>query len=826
MAGRDWLASGAAAAVAVTVFALVPASRVPARLAYLVGGDAVAPIHLRGGTRLALVRPEGATAEQRHALASALVRRGRAIGAAIDVRNLRDRTEVNVVGDRPVSELVNTLGREHTFSMRRVNNDTPWSRKLYAAVNGDPAAGTAGVEAKTDYWRLDSTGEQFNDYYLSASNRGLLSSYVTELLRRHPDLAPPPDHEIGIECAARTGECRTYYLERKRWLTDSDVEAARVQWNQYTYRPEVRLSFTRHGGQIFADLTAASVGHKISIDIDGQVTSAPIVQTAIRGGESSIAMGGSDPQQQQRDAEELAASLSSPPLPFPVRVAQTIRLEPRPNSPRALAARGVFALLCGLLALLFLRLARRAGADDDPDGVPAATMRGSGRLARLPWGRLAVSAGALVAVPLLNRLALPFLDKDALATLTGGWSTATEPVLGLFSLGLMPFLSATVLVELACLIVPGWRRLRHGGPDGRARMARPVALVTILLGVGQGWMVAMWLASIGRGPMYAAAVLADPSTRTMLVLAVTMSCGVLLLVALAGVIDRYGLGNGVSVLLLTGLVGEARGMAHRTRELSPSPALLLYAAIGLVVIAVLTRWLMRRRAWSDERPALPMPAAGAVPLSAVFWLLSLAALLAPFIQLPPWLFALQPSTRHQLGLQLILIAVTGGVFAWLFSRPAVWLAPARALGHDIAQADAWLGFARAAGLSVAWLLAVALLYYALRREAAPFLLGLPILLLTVAILADLYAEWRARTRTPDLVPVWPLHRVPLAPMVAASLRERGIEHHLRGLRHRSLLHFFGPYVPIVVMVPSTRAAEATAFLQATLSGQAPDAEPG
>lgn len=822
MVGRDWLASGAAAAVAVTVFALVPATRVPARLARVVGGDAVAPIHLHGGTRLELEAPAGATAAQEHDLASALRRRAHALGTQVDVRTRGASTEVDIVGERPVSELVDALGREHTFSMRRVDSGAQLSKAIFSAVDDDPSAAAAGVEAHPDIWRSNSTNEPFYDYYVSAPTRDQLASYLTDLFHRRPELAPPDDHEIGFECGGANG-CRTYYLERKAWLTDADVTAAQVEWNQYSNQPDVLVTFTREGGATFGRLTAQNVGHKLAIEIDGQVTSAPVVESAIRGGRCSITMGAGPPQTVQQQADELAASLSSPPLPFPVRVAGTKPITAQPNSPRALAARGVFALLCGLLGLLFLRLARRAGADDEPEGgVPEATVRGRRRLAGLPWGRLAVSAGGVVAVLLLDHIALAGIDEQVLVNTAGGTTAAQASVPGVFALGLTPFFAAAVLVELLFLIVPRWRRLRHGGPRGRRRLAAPVAMVTIVLAMTQGWMVAQWLASFGG-----AQLLPDDSTRALLVIAVSMTCGVLVLVALASVVGRYGLGNGVSILLLAGLVRGARALAARTRALSPSPALLLYMAAGLVVIALLTRWMLRRRTSSAERPSLPMPASGAVPLSAIFWIISLLTLLAPFMDDPPlWLLKLMPTNRHDLLIQLIMLVPVGGALAWLFCRPSVWVAPARALGHEVGRDAARNAFLRATALTIAWLLGVDALYYLLRQEAGAFLLGLPIILLSVAILSDLYAEWRARARTPDLVPVWPLHRVPLAPVVAAALRNRGIEHHLRGLRHRSLLHFFGPYVPIVVMVPAPRAEEAAAFLEAALSPRAHDTEPG
>ena len=85
-----------------------------------------------------------------------------------------------------------------------------------------------------------------------------------------------------------------------------------------------------------------------------------------------------------------------------------------------------------------------------------------------------------------------------------------------------------------------------------------------------------------------------------------------------------------------------------------------------------------------------------------------------------------------------------------------------------------------------------------------------------AMVMDLIAEWRAFSRRDDLVPVWPLHQAQRAGAVIDALARNGIDVHARGLYWRSLLHFFGPFVPIVIMVPSARRDEAVAIVRAQL----------
>ncbi len=87
----------------------------------------------------------------------------------------------------------------------------------------------------------------------------------------------------------------------------------------------------------------------------------------------------------------------------------------------------------------------------------------------------------------------------------------------------------------------------------------------------------------------------------------------------------------------------------------------------------------------------------------------------------------------------------------------------------------------------------------------------------VAIVIDLVAEWRARARLGDLVDVWPLHRVQLAGVVEDALAAAGIPAYLRSSRARSLLRFFGPFVPVSVLVPPAHAATAAEVIRKIMS---------
>src|SRR5690606_231795 len=116
-----------------------------------------------------------------------------------------------------------------------------------------------------------------------------------------------------------------------------------------------------------------------------------------------------------------------------------------------------------------------------------------------------------------------------------------------------------------------------------------------------------------------------------------------------------------------------------------------------------------------------------------------------------------------------------------------------------------------------YLAALLLLEHLLGRWAVHMAVPVAAAAVATAILMDLVAEGRARWRRGDLVPLWPLHRVQEVDLVAEALTRAGIDVHTRGLYLRSMLHFFGPFVPVVLHVPGSRRDEAARLVRSQLS---------
>jgi len=89
-------------------------------------------------------------------------------------------------------------------------------------------------------------------------------------------------------------------------------------------------------------------------------------------------------------------------------------------------------------------------------------------------------------------------------------------------------------------------------------------------------------------------------------------------------------------------------------------------------------------------------------------------------------------------------------------------------------------------------------------------------LLCTGIALDLFEEWGFRCSHGALLGVWPVHRVYAVQPALEALEAAGIPAFPRGLHHRTLLQFLGPYVPVTLLVPIDKVEEAERIVRARL----------
>lgn len=249
----------------------------------------------------------------------------RAIRAAVDVLRQRlDKLGVDGTVDARGSDIVvevegdgqrwrDSVATSSQLELAMVDNDSAFMMSMLAQARNDPEAARLGVTVELDYWRHDASGADLRDAYFRGPDRLVIEQYVANLA-----IPAPPDRRIAYERISPT-EWRSYLVERDARVTGANIERASVTWNPQTNRPEVLVDLDDAGQAAFADLTAANLGRKVAILLDGRVTSAPVIQDRIPGGKISITMGDGDAKTLEREAEQLASALSSGALPAPVR---------------------------------------------------------------------------------------------------------------------------------------------------------------------------------------------------------------------------------------------------------------------------------------------------------------------------------------------------------------------------------------------------------------------------------------------------------------------------------------------------------------------------
>ncbi|MBV9274318.1 MAG: protein translocase subunit SecD [Verrucomicrobia bacterium] len=163
----------------------------------------------------------------------------------------------------------------------------------------------------------------------------------------------PPGYEI-LNGKASNGQPERYLVKKRPELTGDKVTGARAGFEQRGY--EVSLTFSSEGGKIFQRVTAQNIGNQLAIVLDGEVISAPVIQTEISNGSAQIT--GNFTAQ---EAQSLASALQNP-LQTPVAIDETRSVSATLGQDSIV--RGLASGLAGLAATLVFVLIyyRAAGA--------------------------------------------------------------------------------------------------------------------------------------------------------------------------------------------------------------------------------------------------------------------------------------------------------------------------------------------------------------------------------------------------------------------------------------------------------------------------------
>ncbi len=194
--------------------------------------------------------------------------------------------------------------------------------------------------------------------------------------------------------------------------------------------------------------------------------------------------------------------------------------------------------------------------------------------------------GAAIPVPGVNTLALErFLSGNQFFGLLNIFSGGGLSNLSIFMLGVGPFITASIILQLLSMMIPKLKEIWHeSGELGRRQFTQYSRLLTVPLALMQGWGLLALLE--GQGIISPLGVV-DSALNLL-----TITAGCLLLMWLGELINEYGIGNGVSLIIFAGIASRAPsiiGQLVANFEPSQVPLYLgMVVAIAVIIGGVVT----------------------------------------------------------------------------------------------------------------------------------------------------------------------------------------------------------------------------------------------
>jgi preprotein translocase subunit SecY len=202
--------------------------------------------------------------------------------------------------------------------------------------------------------------------------------------------------------------------------------------------------------------------------------------------------------------------------------------------------------------------------------------------------RLFFLLGALIVYRIGTFIPAPGIDPVALARffeeqqgtildIFNMFSGGALERLSIFALGVMPYISASIIIQMMAVVVPTLAAIKKEGESGRRKLTQYTRYGTVLLAAVQGASASIAFQNQG--------VVVAPGPQFVFVATMTLVAGTMFLMWLGEQITERGLGNGISMIILAGIISglpSALGGTLelvRTGEINPAMALLLFAMV-------------------------------------------------------------------------------------------------------------------------------------------------------------------------------------------------------------------------------------------------------
>jgi preprotein translocase subunit SecY len=168
--------------------------------------------------------------------------------------------------------------------------------------------------------------------------------------------------------------------------------------------------------------------------------------------------------------------------------------------------------------------------------------------------------GSYVPVPGIDSQALMQAIDAARNTLLGLYDMFAGGALRratIFALGIMPYISASIIMQLLTAVIPYFEKLQKEGDEGRKKITQYTRYGTVFLAMVQGYGISIFLENIQHtGFVTTSAIVPNPGLSFRLLTILTLTSGTVFLMWLGEQISERGIGNGISLIIFTGIIAR------------------------------------------------------------------------------------------------------------------------------------------------------------------------------------------------------------------------------------------------------------------------------
>jgi preprotein translocase subunit SecY len=395
--------------------------------------------------------------------------------------------------------------------------------------------------------------------------------------------------------------------------------------------------------------------------------------------------------------------------------------------------------------------------------------------------RIWFTLGALLVYRLGTYIPIPGINPEAFARAfqqqSGGvlgmfnmFAGGAVERMAIFALGIMPYISASIIMQLMTSVIPSLEQLKKEGEQGRKVINQYTRYGTVVLAIVQSYGIAIGLQSGNN-------IVTNPGFLFLFSATVTLLGGTMFLMWLGEQITERGIGNGISLIIMAGIVANLPGAISNTLEQGRTGAistgvifLVILVAIITVAVIVFFERAQRRlliqypkrqvgnRMFQGDTSHLPLKlnTSGVIPPIFASSLLLLPATLAGFsnsANMPTWAQTILATLAH--GQPLYMIFYGGMIAFFAFFYTAIVFNPKETADQLKKHSGFIPGYrpgertadyidyvlTRVTAVGAVYLVAVCLLpEYLIAATGIPFYLGGTSLLIVVSVTLDTVAQ--------------------------------------------------------------------------------------